>query len=78
MVDVYVVSPFVRPCYNSSIFYTEAVEYVDKSDCTIETGVGILNIKIKEDGLIQMVSTGLNDIMLPVDISFEVHRDEPL
>ena len=73
---------------------------LDKVDCTIETGAGIFNIHIKEDGLvlmekncptylkvlnsdvfmgcvetdfidhrfpIQIVSTGLNDIMLPVD-----------
>ena len=73
---------------------------LDKPDCTIETKAGILNIHIKEDGLvlmeqnrptyhkvlnsdifagcierdfidhrfpIQIVSTGLNDIMLPVD-----------
>ena len=73
---------------------------LDKPDCTIETEVGILNIHIKDDGLIlmeqnrpaylevldsdiftgciernfidhrfpiQIVSTGLNDVMLPVD-----------
>ena len=73
---------------------------LDKPDCTIETEAGILNIHIKDDGLIlmeqnrpaylevldsdiftgciernfidhrfpiQIVSTGLNDIMLPVD-----------
>lgn len=73
---------------------------LDKTDCTIETETGILNIHIKDDGLIlmeqncpaylevldsdiftgciekgfidhrfpiQIVSTGLNDIMLPVD-----------
>ena len=73
---------------------------LDKSDCTIETEAGILNIHIKDDGLIlmeqnrpaylevldsdiftgciernfidhrfpiQIVSTGLNDVMLPVD-----------
>ena len=72
---------------------------LDKTDCTIETETGILNIHIKDDGLIlmeqncpaylevldsdiftgciekgfidhrfpiQIVSTGLNDIMLPV------------
>ena len=77
------------------------LDMLDKSDCTIETGAGILNIHVKDDGLvlmeqnrptyhgvlnsdiftgcimerdfidhrfpIQMVSTGLNDIMLPVD-----------
>lgn len=73
---------------------------LDKPDCTIETEAGILNIHIKDDGLIlmeqnrpaylevldsdiftgciernfidhrfpiQIVSTGLNDVMLPVD-----------
>ena len=73
---------------------------IDKPDCTIETEAGILNIHIKDDGLIlmeqnrpaylevldsdiftgciernfidhrfpiQIVSTGLNDVMLPVD-----------
>ena len=73
---------------------------LDKLDCTIETEAGILNIHIKDDGLIlmeqnrpaylevldsdiftgciernfidyrfpiQIVSTGLNDVMLPVD-----------
>ena len=73
---------------------------LDKPDCTIETEAGILNIHIKDDGLIlmeqnrpaylevldsdiftgciernfidhrfpiQIVSTGLNDFMLPVD-----------
>ena len=73
---------------------------LDKTDCTIETEAGILNIHIKDDGLIlmeqnrpaylevldsdiftgciernfidhrfpiQIVSTGLNDVMLPVD-----------
>lgn len=73
---------------------------LDKPDCTIETEDGILNIHIKDDGLIlmeqnrpaylevldsdiftgciernfidhrfpiQIVSTGLNDVMLPVD-----------
>lgn len=73
---------------------------LDKPDCTIETEAGILNIHIKDDGLIlmeqnrpaylevldsdiftgciernfidhrfpiQIVSTGLNDVMLPVN-----------
>lgn len=73
---------------------------LDKPDCTIETEAGILNIHIRDDGLIlmeqnrptylevldsdiftgciernfidhrfpiQIVSTGLNDVMLPVD-----------
>ena len=73
---------------------------LDKPDCTIQTEAGILNIHIKDDGLIlmeqnrpayievldsdiftgciernfidhrfpiQIVSTGLNDVMLPVD-----------
>lgn len=73
---------------------------LDKPDCTIETEAGILNIHIKDDGLIlmeqnrpaylevldsdiftgciernfidhrfpiQIVSTGLSDVMLPVD-----------
>ena len=73
---------------------------LDKPDCTIETEAGILNIHIKDDGLIlmeqnrpaylevldsdiftgciernfidhrfpiQIVSAGLNDVMLPVD-----------
>lgn len=83
---------------------------LDKTDCIIETGAGILNIHIKEDGLvfmeqncptylkvlnpnvlmecvetdfidhrfpIQVVSTGLNDIMLPVDTVEHLKRLSP-
>ena len=82
----------------------------DKPDCTIETEAGILNIHIKDDGLIlmeqnrptylkvldsdtftgciqkgfidhrfpiQIVSTGLNDIMLPVDTAEHLKRLSP-
>ena len=83
---------------------------LDKPDCTIETEAGILNIHIKDDGLIlmeqnrpeyfkvldsdtftgciqkgfidhrfpiQIVSTGLNDIMLPVDLAEHLKRLSP-
>lgn len=83
---------------------------LDKPDCTIETEAGILNIHIKDDGLIlmeqnrpeylkvldsdtftgciqkgfidhrfpiQIVSTGLNDIMLPVDSAEHLKRLSP-
>lgn len=83
---------------------------LDKPDCTIETESGILNIHIKDDGLIlmeqnrptylkvldlniftgfiekgfidhrfpiQIVSTGLNDIMLPVDSAEHLERLSP-
>lgn len=83
---------------------------LDKTDCTIETETGILNIHIKDDGLIlmeqncpaylevldsdiftgciernfidqrfpiQIVSTGLNDIMLPVDSTEHLERLSP-
>ena len=83
---------------------------LDKADCTIETGAGIFNIHIKEDGLvlmeqncptylkvlnsdvfmgcmetdfidcmfpIQIVSTGLNDIMFPVDTEEHLKRLSP-
>ncbi len=83
---------------------------LDKTDCTIETEAGILNIHIKDDGLIlmeqncpaylevldsdiftgciernfidqrfpiQIVSTGLNDIMLPVDSTEHLERLSP-
>lgn len=83
---------------------------LDKPDCTIETEAGILNIHIKDDGLIlmeqnrpaylevldsdiftgciernfidqrfpiQIVSTGLNDIMLPVDSTEHLERLSP-
>ena len=83
---------------------------LDKTDCTIETETGILNIHIKDDGLIlmeqncpaylevldsdifmgciekgfidhrfpiQIVSTGLNDIMLPVDSAEHLEQLSP-
>ncbi|MDE7332466.1 MAG: PhzF family phenazine biosynthesis protein [Lachnospiraceae bacterium] len=83
---------------------------LDKPDCTIETEAGILNIHIKDDGLvlmeqncptylevlnsdiftgciergfidhrfpIQIVSTGLKDIMLPVDSAEHLERLSP-
>lgn len=83
---------------------------LDKTDCTIETEIGILNIHIKDDGLIlmeqncpaylevldsdiftgciekgfidhrfpiQIVSTGLNDIMLPVDSAEHLEQLSP-
>lgn len=83
---------------------------LDKTDCTIETEAGILNIHIKDDGLIlmeqnrpaylevldsdiftgciekgfidhrfpiQIVSTGLNDIMLPVDSAEHLEQLSP-
>ena len=83
---------------------------LDKPDCTIETEAGILNIHIKDDGLIlmeqnrptylevldsdiftgciernfidhrfpiQIVSTGLNDIMLPVDSAEHLEQLSP-
>lgn len=83
---------------------------LDKPDCTIETGVGILNIHIRDDGLIlmeqnrptylevldsdiftgciernfidhrfpiQIVSTGLNDVMLPVDWAENLEQLSP-
>ena len=83
---------------------------LDKLDCTIETEAGILNIHIKDDGLIlmeqnrpaylevldsdiftgciernfidqrfpiQIVSTGLNDIMLPVDSTEHLEQLSP-
>ena len=83
---------------------------LDKPDCTIETEAGILNIHIKDDGLIlmeqnlptylevldsdiftgciernfidhrfpiQIVSTGLNDVMLPVDSAEHLEQLSP-
>ena len=83
---------------------------LDKTDCTIETETGILNIHIKDDGLIlmeqncpaylevldsdiftgciernfidhrfpiQIVSTGLNDVMLPVDSAENLEQLSP-
>lgn len=83
---------------------------LDKPDCTMETEAGILNIHIKDDGLIlmeqnrptylevldsdiftgciernfidhrfpiQIVSTGLNDIMLPVDSAEHLEQLSP-
>lgn len=83
---------------------------LDKPDCTIETEAGILNIHIKDDGLIlmeqnrpaylevldsdiftgciernfidhrfpiQIVSTGLNDVMLPVDLVEHLEQLSP-
>ena len=83
---------------------------LDKTDCTIETETGILNIHIKDDGLIlmeqnlptylevldsdiftgciernfidqrfpiQIVSTGLNDVMLPVDSAEHLEQLSP-
>ena len=84
---------------------------LDKTNCTIETEAGILNIHVKDDGLvlmeqnrptylevlnsdiftgctmerdfidhrfpIQIVSTGLNDIMLPVDSAEHLGRLSP-
>lgn len=83
---------------------------LDKPDCTIETETGILNIHIKDDGLIlmeqnlpaylevldsdiftrcmergfidhrfpiQIVSTGLNDVMLPVDSAEHLEQLSP-
>lgn len=84
-----------------AVFSTlKSLNKLDKQNCTIETKAGILNIQIKEDGLIfmeqncpmyfdvlnldklqdcveknfishgfpvQIVSTGLKDIMLPID-----------
>lgn len=83
---------------------------LDKANCTIETEAGILNIHVKDDGLvlmeqnrptylkvldsdiftgciqkgfidhrfpIQIVSTGLNDIMLPVDSAEHLKRLSP-
>lgn len=83
---------------------------LDKPDCTIETEAGILNIHIKDDGLIlmeqncpaylevldsdiftgciekgfidhrfpiQIVSTELNDIMLPVDSAEHLEQLSP-
>lgn len=83
---------------------------LDKPDCTIETEAGILNIHIRDDGLIlmeqnrptylevldsdiftgciernfidhrfpiQIVSTGLNDVMLPVDSAEHLEQLSP-
>lgn len=83
---------------------------LDKPDCTMETEAGILNIHIKDDGLIlmeqnrptylevldsdiftgciernfidhrfpiQIVSTGLNDVMLPVDSAEHLEQLSP-
>lgn len=83
---------------------------LDKPDCAIETEAGILNIHIREDGLIlmeqncpaylevldsdiftgciernfidhrfpiQIVSTGLNDVMLPVDSAEHLEQLSP-
>ena len=83
---------------------------LDKPDCAIETEAGILNIHIRDDGLIlmeqncpaylevldsdiftgciekgfidhrfpiQIVSTGLNDIMLPVDSAEHLEQLSP-
>lgn len=94
-----------------AVFSTlKLLDMLDKPDCTIETEAGILNIHIKEDGLvlmeqnrpayhkvlnpdiftgciekefidhrfpIQIVSTGLNDIMLPVDSAEHLERLSP-